>query len=930
MIASYLYKSTHSPGFRFLHSETDLDDELLEQRLICLRLHTLFLVAVWAIGFFPSWNALDNTAGMITVMAFMFVCSLLVYLVVKVFPFRQPSRLNNLKTSCYVMYAVLAVMPFCCYLSALSISWKLVLIASISLIHSTTGIFLHLPFQVVVLSLICIFLGLLLVDFHIGSRHHQHLVFLGFAMAVELLGVYRIHQNTWKQLVLQKECVVSADDKIESRAQDLKRAYLREMIHEIGTPLMVLSLGNEALQELVKICPEILRIVKTNNQALDMMIRLRERAIDITRESEGATLRPTLGKVNIRHLVYNRCQNIMTAFNSSNASVRVQVSYSVEDSVPKWVNSDADFIWDMLICLLSNAKKYTNKGCIKTHVTHDTEENMIYFKVSDTGIGVKLEHREKLFQPFSQFQAGTGGTGLGLYSVKLKAEALHGKVGYCDLSRGQQSSPDHSGSLFWFSIPYHPAEELKDSLGRSRKKSTIGILNRILSSSAVSSIKDGDPNPRESSSHDSDDMRGINTERSRSFMLGPNRRLKSSHPLLFLKKRILADSSLTPRVPGDTDSISINSVRVDPHVEPKRERAAFPGSSTLLPVEENLKSFSGSENLDSLSENKALKRHLPSPVWKGKAWTPAKNLTLCTDDSNTAFADGRNLHGVALSSPMWLNKGLSNTKTQTTIYQEPFHNRGENAPTSPSFGRKSPSRSVDFINEEYVDSSIFSKKLISPAKRSEFFPEEDMSLSSSGLASARKQPTHHMNPPETAKNKWGPQQGKRTVVTTIQQRRKSSVCEHTVDWEECSQDNRVLLIEDEKIILKMMHRMLGKEGLIVDLAENGRVGLQKLMESQYCCVFCDLTMPEMDGYEAVEQFRKWEAGKNDRSHKPQYVCALSANSDEQSRTKAKIAGFNNFISKPSTLKVLLDEINQAKRMSQAGTFLNENATSNHN
>ena len=47
------------------------------------------------------------------------------------------------------------------------------------------------------------------------------------------------------------------------------------MIHEIGTPLMVLSLGNEALQELVKICPGILKIVKTNNQALEMMIRLR-------------------------------------------------------------------------------------------------------------------------------------------------------------------------------------------------------------------------------------------------------------------------------------------------------------------------------------------------------------------------------------------------------------------------------------------------------------------------------------------------------------------------------------------------------------------------------------------------------------------------------------------------------------------------------
>ena len=70
--------------------------------------------------------------------------------------------------------------------------------------------------------------------------------------------------------------------------------------------------------------------------------------------------------------------------------------------------------------------------------------------IEDHGVGVPEEQRETLFQPFRQAQRHTGGTGLGLYSLFKRMEALGGDCGVRARSDGQ------AGSVFWFSFPYRP------------------------------------------------------------------------------------------------------------------------------------------------------------------------------------------------------------------------------------------------------------------------------------------------------------------------------------------------------------------------------------------------------------------------------------------------------------------------------------------
>jgi CheY-like chemotaxis protein/signal transduction histidine kinase len=85
--------------------------------------------------------------------------------------------------------------------------------------------------------------------------------------------------------------------------------------------------------------------------------------------------------------------------------------------------------------------------------SNDSGNNFIphlKFEVEDHGIGMSPEAMTQLFNPFKQAQRLAGGTGLGLYSLAKRIEALNGSFGVSKRTDGKQ------GSLFWFSIPYRP------------------------------------------------------------------------------------------------------------------------------------------------------------------------------------------------------------------------------------------------------------------------------------------------------------------------------------------------------------------------------------------------------------------------------------------------------------------------------------------
>ncbi|MET3128367.1 PAS domain S-box-containing protein [Arcicella rosea] len=112
---------------------------------------------------------------------------------------------------------------------------------------------------------------------------------------------------------------------------------------------------------------------------------------------------------------------------------------------------------------------------------------------------------------------------------------------------------------------------------------------------------------------------------------------------------------------------------------------------------------------------------------------------------------------------------------------------------------------------------------------------------------------------------------------------------------------KVLLVEDNPLNQKLALKVLSKFGFTADLAENGRVAVEKVQENQYEVILMDLQMPEMDGYQATEYIRGTL-----KINTP--IIAMTAHSLVGEKEKCMVIGMNDYIPKPFVPQELFDKI----------------------
>jgi signal transduction histidine kinase len=111
---------------------------------------------------------------------------------------------------------------------------------------------------------------------------------------------------------------------------------------------------------------------------------------------------------------------------------------------------DEDRLKECVVNLVSNAIKFTKEG--GATVTIEEDGDFVKIIVTDTGVGISEDDAKSLFKKFGKVENSyrksevTGGTGLGLYIVKIYAEAMGGQIGYT-------SQGDFKGSTFWLTVP---------------------------------------------------------------------------------------------------------------------------------------------------------------------------------------------------------------------------------------------------------------------------------------------------------------------------------------------------------------------------------------------------------------------------------------------------------------------------------------------
>ena len=116
----------------------------------------------------------------------------------------------------------------------------------------------------------------------------------------------------------------------------------------------------------------------------------------------------------------------------------------------------------------------------------------------------------------------------------------------------------------------------------------------------------------------------------------------------------------------------------------------------------------------------------------------------------------------------------------------------------------------------------------------------------------------------------------------------------------------ILLVEDNPVNQKVALKMLERLGYEADVATNGLKAVSLVEHKKYDLILMDLQMPEMGGLEATEHIRK-----RTKHMPPPYIIAMTADAQDDSRTKCMSAGMNDYITKPVRLEKLRDALEHA-------------------
>ncbi len=216
------------------------------------------------------------------------------------------------------------------------------------------------------------------------------------------------------------------------KANEAKSEFLANMSHEIRTPLNAVIGFSELLSNSIQ-DEKYKNYLQTIHVAGNNLLTIINDILDLSK-IEAGKIELHYKPINMRKIM----SEIQTMFRHNVQHTRVEYKLDIHNELPELILFDEVRIRQILLNLVNNAIKFTEKGHVKVTLqvfpshSNDSSSIDLQLSVEDTGIGIPVSEQERIFEAFTQISGQSikkyGGTGLGLSITKKLVETMNGTI----------------------------------------------------------------------------------------------------------------------------------------------------------------------------------------------------------------------------------------------------------------------------------------------------------------------------------------------------------------------------------------------------------------------------------------------------------------------------------------------------------------------